>query len=70
MSSAFNSVMQINEKTGNMPMNAVAYHADELRARKEERDVLPFVDTIVGRRGSLRGILSLVEAVAPQIRQF
>src|SRR6201993_5154184 len=65
MSSAFNSAMQINENAGNMPMNAVAYRSDELRARQEDREELPFVETIVGRRGSLRGILSLVEAVAP-----
>ena len=65
MSSASNSVMQINESAGNMPMNAVAYHTDELRARKEERSGLPFAETIVGRRGSLRGILAQVEAVAP-----
>jgi len=44
-------------------MNAVVYRSDELRARKEKREELPFVETIVGRRGSLRGILSLVEAV-------
>src|ERR1700719_4594712 len=65
MSSALNSVMQISENARNMPMNAVAYRSDELRARKEDREELPFVETIVGRRGSLRGILSLVEAVAP-----
>src|SRR6201997_1001174 len=64
MSSA-NSVMQINESAGNMPMNAVVYRSEELRAREEDREELPFVETIVGGRGSLRGILSLVEAVAP-----
>src|SRR5580658_7371739 len=65
MASASNFVTQINENAGKMPINAVVYRSDELRARKEEREKLPFVDTIVGRRGSLRGILSLVEAVAP-----
>src|SRR5258705_13938158 len=65
MSSAFNSVMQIDESAGNMPMNAVAYRTDELRAGKEDREELPFVETIVGRRGSLRGILAKVEPVAP-----
>src|SRR5271169_1825227 len=49
-------------------MNAVVYRSDELRARKEEREELPFVETIVGRHGSLRGILSLVEAVTPTNR--
>src|SRR5260370_17477334 len=65
MSSAFNSVVQIDENAGNMPMNAVVYRSDELRARKEKREEIPFVETIVGRRGSLREILSLVEAFAP-----
>jgi formate hydrogenlyase transcriptional activator len=65
MSSASNSVTEIKEHSGNMPMNAVAYRSDELPAREEDREELPFVETIVGRRGSLRDILSLVEAVAP-----
>ena len=65
MSTAFNSVMQIDESAGNMPMNAVAIRTNGLRARKEEHEELPFVETIVGRRGSLRGILAQVEAVAP-----
>src|SRR4029077_9950500 len=63
--SASNSVMQINENSGNMPMNALVYRSDELRARTDEHEELPFVETIVGRRGCLRGVLSLVEAVAP-----
>jgi transcriptional regulator with GAF, ATPase, and Fis domain len=65
MSSAFDSVMQIDENAGNMPMNALTYRIDELPARNEDREELHFVETIVGRRGSLRGILSLVDAVAP-----
>src|SRR5882724_7369967 len=64
MSAAFNSVMQIDESAGNIPMNAVAYRTEQLRARKEEREEPPFVETIVGRRGSLRGILAQVQAVA------
>jgi len=65
MSSASNSVMQINENLGNMPMNVPVYRSDELRARKDEHGEVPFLETIVGRRGGLRGILSLAEAVAP-----
>jgi formate hydrogenlyase transcriptional activator len=65
MRSAFNPVVQINENVRNMPINAVVFRSDELHARKEKPEELPFVETIVGRRGSLRGILSLVEAVAP-----
>src|SRR5580693_9020909 len=38
---------------------------DEANMRKFERAEDPFLETIVGRRGGLRGILSLVEAVAP-----
>jgi formate hydrogenlyase transcriptional activator len=50
---------------GNMAMNAVVQRSEELGARKADLDEIPFVETIVGRRGSLRGILSLVESVAP-----
>ena len=65
MSSASSSVMQINESAGNMPRNALLYRTEELGARGGDREELPFVETIVGRSGSLRGILALVEAVAP-----
>ena len=46
-------------------MNAVAFRRNDLPARKDGREEISFVETIVGRRGALRGILSLVEAVAP-----
>ena len=46
-------------------MNALMHRSDELRARTDEHEELPFVETIVGRRGSLRSILTEVEAVAP-----
>src|SRR6202451_3437650 len=65
MSSALNSVIQINKSAGHMPMNAVAFRRNDLPARKDGREEIPFVETIVGRRGTLRGILSLMEAVAP-----
>ncbi len=65
MSSASNSVMQINGNAENMPMNTLMYRNEELRVHKDQHAELPFVETIVGRRGSLRGILALVEAVAP-----
>jgi formate hydrogenlyase transcriptional activator len=64
MSAASSTVMQINKNSGNMPMNSHLYRG-ELRTRKGDRDDLPFVETIVGRKGALRGILALVEAVAP-----
>jgi len=59
------SVMQINENAGHMPINALMSRSGEQRARRGAREELPFVDTIVGRAGGLRGILALVEAVAP-----
>src|ERR1700742_589016 len=65
MSSATNSMMQLKGNAGDMPMNAVVQRSEELRSRKENLEELPFVETIVGRRGSLRAILSLVESVAP-----
>jgi formate hydrogenlyase transcriptional activator len=65
MSSVSSFVIRLKENPGNMTIDAVADRSDELRARKGGRSELPFEETIVGRHGSLRGILSLVEAVAP-----
>jgi formate hydrogenlyase transcriptional activator len=45
-------------------MNGRLYSHDERTARKPERAEASFIETIVGRRGSLRSILSQVEAVA------
>jgi formate hydrogenlyase transcriptional activator len=45
-------------------MNAVAFRRNDSSVHKDGREDVPFVETIVGRRGTLRGILSLVEAVA------
>src|SRR6202045_2452173 len=65
MRSASDSVTEIKENAGNMPMNVIADRSDELRTRKEEREKLPFLETIVGRRGGLGQIIAQVEAVAP-----
>jgi formate hydrogenlyase transcriptional activator len=65
MSSALNSVIQISKSSGQMPMNAVAFRRNDLPERQDGRQEIPFVETIVGRRGALRSILSLVESVAP-----
>src|ERR1700722_15479173 len=46
-------------------MNVIAYRSVDLRSREKVYEELPFVETIVGGRGSLHGILSLVEAVGP-----
>jgi formate hydrogenlyase transcriptional activator len=48
-----------------MQTNAVAYPADVPRGRKEDREELSVAETIVGWRGSLRGILAQLQAVAP-----
>src|ERR1700741_3546040 len=65
MSAVSNFVIQLKEDAGNMPINPVSYPGEEPRARKGAPEKLPFVETIVGRRRSLRGVLSLVEAVPP-----
>jgi transcriptional regulator with GAF, ATPase, and Fis domain len=62
---ASNSVMPISEYVGTMRTGAVAYRADVPRGRMADRDEPSFAETIVGWRGSLRGILSQLEAVAP-----
>src|SRR5216684_52227 len=46
-------------------MSATLYRPYEPIGRKAERSPSSFLETIVGRRGGLRSILSQVEAVAP-----
>ncbi len=62
MSTESNSVMQVSLTTA---MSPHLFRADEPMARKPERAEASFVDTIVGRRGGLRSILSQLKAVAP-----
>ena len=64
MSSASNFVMQVDEYRGNATMSTTLYRPDEPIVRKPERAQPSFLETIVGRRGGLRSILSQVEAVA------
>src|ERR1700741_3540895 len=64
MSTASNSVMQASSYSESSSISAALYHSDERTVRKPERAESSFLDTIVGRRGSLRAILSQVEAVA------
>jgi len=64
MSPTTNSVMQAAAYSETAPINAALYRAGERTTRKPERAESSFLDTIVGRRGSLRSILSQVEAVA------
>src|SRR6266436_6650792 len=63
MSTAADSVMELTRHPESSPIYA-PYRADERTARKSQRTESSFPDTIVGHRGSLRSILSQVEAVA------
>src|SRR5712664_1415888 len=63
MSTAADSVMELTRQLESSPINA-PYRADERTARMSQRTESSFVDTIVGRRGTLRSILSQVDAVA------
>src|SRR5258707_5364289 len=63
MSTAADSVMELIRYPESSPINA-PYRADERTARKPERTESSFLDTIVGHCGSLRSILSQVDAVA------
>src|SRR5215469_17198635 len=64
MSTASNSVMQPSPYPEPVSINTALYRGDGRTARKPERAESSFLDTIVGRRGSLRSILAQVEAVA------
>ncbi len=64
MSTASNSVMELTRYPESASTNTPLYRADHRIARKLERAETSFLETIVGRRGSLRAILSQVEAVA------
>jgi len=63
MSTASDAIMELTRYPQSSPINA-PYLADERTVRKSERTGSSFLDEIVGRRGSLRSILSQVEAVA------
>src|SRR6202795_4402836 len=63
MSTVSDAVMELTRHPQSSPINA-PYRVDEWRARKSERTESSFLDSIVGHRGSLRSILSQVEAVA------
>ena len=62
MSVESDSVMQVSLTTA---MSPDLYWPDEPLARKPELAEVSFGDTIVGRRGGLRSILSQLKAVAP-----
>jgi formate hydrogenlyase transcriptional activator len=56
---------QVNEYRGNATMSTSMYTPDQPIVRRRERAEASFLETIVGRRGGLRSILTEVEAVAP-----
>jgi formate hydrogenlyase transcriptional activator len=64
MSTAPNSVIQVSRYPESAPLNSVRFRANERTMRKAEDAETPFVETIVGRHGSLRSVLNQVEAVA------
>jgi len=64
MSTAPDSFMQLTRYTESSPMNATFQRTDEHSNGRPERADSSFLDTIVGRRGTLRPILNEVEAVA------
>jgi formate hydrogenlyase transcriptional activator len=64
MSTASNSVVQITQFPESSPTDAILFGAGEPTGRKPEGTKSSFLDTIIGRRGGLRSILSQVDAVA------
>jgi formate hydrogenlyase transcriptional activator len=64
MSTASNSVTQATSYSESSAINGTLHRADERSSGRPERAESSFLDTIVGRRGSLRAILSQVDAVA------
>jgi formate hydrogenlyase transcriptional activator len=64
MSTASTSALQATPYSERPSMNSLACNGDERTARKTERPESSFLDTIVGRRGSLHQILNQLEAVA------
>jgi len=63
MSAAADSVMEAYSAPRKLT-DKCPYRTGERTARQSQRTESSFLDTIVGRRGSLRSILSQVEAVA------
>ena len=61
------SVMELTRYSESSSMNAALYRADQRTARKPERWESSFLDTIVGRRGSLRSVVATATFVAAGI---
>src|SRR5271166_3956771 len=65
MSAASNVITHFHGYRENAIANTTLCPPDEAILRKQERTQIAFLDTIVGRCGGLRAILSQAEAVAP-----
>src|SRR5260221_5601381 len=61
MSTASNFVTRVDEYRERAPISTTFYPPEEQIVRKPEHAQSSFVQTIVGRRGGLRSILSQVE---------
>jgi formate hydrogenlyase transcriptional activator len=64
MSTAPDSIMELTRYTDSLPINGTLHRVNERSSGRPEHAESSFLDTIVGRRGSLRPILNQVEAVA------
>jgi len=64
MSTVPNVVIESNRHPESAPINTALRLGGGRTARKQERAESSFLDTIVGRRGTLRSVLAQVEAVA------
>jgi formate hydrogenlyase transcriptional activator len=64
MSPVSNSVLQASSFTESSSISGALYRGEERTAHKPEPSGSSVLDTIVGRRGSLRSILKQLEAVA------
>jgi formate hydrogenlyase transcriptional activator len=64
MSTASNLAFQSTPYSERSSMNSAPHRVDDRMARKAEPAKSSFVDTIVGRRGSLHSIVNQLEAVA------
>jgi formate hydrogenlyase transcriptional activator len=63
MSTASDSIIRLTRYPDSVPINP-PNRAEERKPRRSEHAEPAFLDTIIGRRGSLRSVLSQVEAVA------
>jgi formate hydrogenlyase transcriptional activator len=59
------SFTEIDDYRKSAPMSSLIYRPDRQSVLKSERSRSSFLETIVGRRGGLRSVLSQVESVAP-----